>query len=242
MHIQPKTACAATALACALALTACGSGDSSTDHQDSASTARATDAEIIADLKSSNIDFLASNRPAVTWRWLGTPAQRIRVYLPAPASGNATEQDYAAKVTTAIATLNARLSGLLVLESSATPPASGNYIQISYGTSYVPPGSTNYAGYCANVSTGPNLGNMILPDAQNGIASMPVFINLGNGRCDVTQDIVTHEFGHALGLSSHFSGFGNDGPAQAMVDVLATLYGNPAGTAASALVIRRAAQ
>jgi hypothetical protein len=49
---------------------------------------------------------------------------------------------------------------------------------------------------------------MILPNSEYGIASNPVFVNLGNGHCDVTQDMVTHEFGHALGLANHFKGFG----------------------------------
>ena len=102
---------------------------------------------------------------------------------------------------------------------------------------------TNYSGFCANVSTGPNLGNPIQPDNQNGIASKPVYVNLGNGRCDVTQEIVTHEFGHALGLAYHFDGFGGDGPAIASTfwDVLATLYGNPQSTVSSNLAVRRAA-
>ncbi len=241
MQTNLKTATASIFIAGILALTACGGGGSDANQSDSATSARATDAQIIADLKSSNIDFVPDNRPVGTWRWTGTPAQAIRVYVPAPANGNTTEQDYAAKVAVAITTLNTRLSGWLVLESVSTPPVSGNYIQVSYGTSYVPPGSTNYAGYCANVSTGPNVGNMIVPDAQNGIASAPVFVNLGNGNCNVTQDIVTHEFGHALGLPNHFSGFGNDGPASAMFDVLATLYGNPLSTPTSALVVKRAA-
>jgi len=200
------------------------------------------DAQVIGYVKSSNIDFVpgANGRPAGTWRWPGQ-VPRIAVHVPTPTVGNATETDYANKVNTAIGLINARLSGLVVLEAISLRPVSGNYIQISYGTSWVPPGSTDYAAYCANVATGPNEGSMIMPDAQNGIASRPVYINLGNGRCDVTQDIVTHEFGHALGLANHFASFG-DGPATpaAFLDVLATLYGNPVSTPASTLVVVRA--
>ena len=145
-------------------------------------------------------------------------------------------------MATSIAVLNTKLTGLLVLESTNSIPQSGNFIQISYGTSYLPPGSTDYASYCANVSTGPGLGNIILPDNQNGIASSPVYINLGNGHCNVTQDIVTHEFGHALGLSAHFNGFGTgDSTSSVYFDVLATLYGNPQSTTANNIVVKRAA-
>lgn len=231
---------AATVLSAALA--ACGGGGGDADTSGSGSTdssAQASSDQIAAYVKSSNIDFLPSNRPAGTWRWSGTPAQHVQVYVPSPVG--TTEQDYAAKVATAVTVLNAKLTGLLVLESTNSIPTSGNYIQISYSTSYVPPGSTDYASYCANVSTGVGLGNVILPDSQNGIASSPVYVNLGNGRCNVTQDIVTHEFAHALGLNSHFSGFGNDGPVSAMFDALATLYGNPQSTIASNLVVKRAA-
>jgi hypothetical protein len=119
-------------------------------------------------------------------------------------------------------------------------PSNENFIQISYGTSYVPQGSTNYQGYCANVSEGPGIGNMIQPNSEYGIASNPVFVNLGNGHCDVTQDIVTHEFGHALGLANHFNGFGTgDAISPAFWDVLATLYDNPQSTIAQNLRIRR---
>ncbi|WP_454912852.1 hypothetical protein [Variovorax gossypii] len=253
MHLSLKLA-AANILA--MSLVACGGGgsDSSagsappngaspTSPQPAGEdNVTASDAQVVANVKSSNIDFLPGNRPAGTWRWSGTPAQKVAVYVPAPATS--TEQDYAAKVRTSIAQINTKLSGSLVMETTDTLPASGNFIRVSYGTSYVPAGSTNYAGFCANVATGPNVGNPIQPDNQNGIASSPVYVNLGNGRCDVTQDIVTHEFGHALGLAYHFDGFGGDGPATstAFWDVLATLYGNPQSTVASNLAVKRAAK
>ena len=232
----------AAAIFVSVGLVACGGGGSDGNTSGGNTAVAATDAEVVADLKSSNIDFIPANRPAGTWRWPGTPSQHVLVYVPTPTIGNATEQDYAAKVATSIAVLNTKLTGLLVLESTNSIPQSGNFIQISYGTSYVPPGSTDYASYCANVSTGPGLGNIILPDNQNGIASSPVYINLGNGHCNVTQDIVTHEFGHALGLSAHFNGFGTgDSTSSVYFDVLATLYGNPQSTTANNIVVKRAA-
>jgi len=222
-----------------------GGGNVSTGNPAPITNVLAPDAQIVAYLKSSNIDFIpgANGRPEGTWRWPATPDQHVAVYLPAPATGNATEQDYANKVTTSVNLINAKLSGLLVLDLTGTRPASGNFIQVSYLTSYVPQGSTDYAGYCANVATGPNIGSMIVPDAGNNIASGPVYVNLGNGRCNVTQEIVTHEFGHALGLANHFASFG-DAPVNswtsAYFDVLATLYGNPQSSPAANIVVKRA--
>jgi hypothetical protein len=225
----------------AAALGACGGGSSDADSSTSASVT-ASDTQVIDYVKSSNIDFLPANRPAGTWRWSGTPAQHVLVYIPAPANGNSTEQDYADKVNAAITQMNAKLNSWLVLEAVAAIPSTGNYIRVSYGTSYVPPGSTNYTGYCANVATGPSIGNVIQPDSSNGIGSSPVYVNLGNGHCDVKQAIVTHELGHALGLANHFDGFGTgEAISTAFWDVLATLYGNPASTQASSLAVKRAA-
>lgn len=250
-----KTLATLAATTTLLLLAACGGGgddskgsattsNTNTATTDQSDNVTATDSQVVADVKSSNIDFVSTNRPAGTWRWSGTPQQHVRVYIPAPATGNTTEQDYANKAKTSIATINAKLSSLLVLEATDSAPTDGsNYIRVSYGTSYVPAGSTSYQNYCANVSTAPSVGNQIQPDSQNGIASNPVYLNLGNGHCDVTQDIVTHEFGHALGLASHFNGFGGDGPSisTAFWDVLATLYSNPQSTPASSLVVKRAA-
>jgi hypothetical protein len=236
----------------AIALAACGGGGSDSSNGGSGSPAAsvdvpAPDAQIVSYLKASNIDFAraANGRPDGTWRWPNTPDRHVPVYLPPAAAGNATESDYASKVAVGVNILNTKLSGLLTLDLTSTRPASGNFIQVSYLTSYVPSGSTDYASYCANVSTAPNIGSVIVPDAANNIVTSPVYINLGNGHCNVTQDIVTHEFGHALGLAIHFASFG-DAPVNswnnAYFDVLATLYGNPKSTPAANLVVKRAKQ
>ncbi len=236
-----KTTAAITVLAASIVLASCGGGDDDNGPTRSGDVL-ATDAQVVAHVQQSNIGFFPgiNDRPAGTWRWQGEPAPRVLVHIPAPGSGYDTEQDLAQKAQRAVDLINRRLAGLLVLETVDEVPASGNHIRVRYGTSYVPPGSTNYDSYCANVSTGPNLGQMIVPDSENGIGSNPVYVNLGNGRCNVTQDIVTHEFGHALGLAYHFEGFG-DGPpvSTAFWDVLATLYGNPVSTPATALVVVR---
>lgn len=224
--------------ALALNLAGCGGGS----HGSSDVTA--TDAQVIADVTSSNIQasYGAGFNLNATWRWQGTPQPTVTVYIPPPSSTDANQQTYASEAQTTVATINRKLAGLLVLQAVTTQPTSGNYIEVSYGTAYVPPGSTDYASYCSNVSTAPYSGTPIYPDANANIAPVPVYVNLGNGHCDVTQDIVTHEFGHALALSNHFNGFGY-GPSisTAFWDVLATLYGNPPLTAASNLKVVRAA-
>ncbi|MCS0591384.1 hypothetical protein ACFQ09_06660 [Massilia norwichensis] len=228
-------------LGMAVLLSACGGGQS--DAGNAGTNQAVTDAQIVASIQSSNIDFVpgANGRLPGTWRWAGAPARHVTVHIPPPSAASATEQDYANKVATSVSQLNAKLSGLLVLDISNSVPASGNYIHVSYGTSFVPPGSTDYLAYCANVSTAPNQGSMIMPGVDNGITSSPVFINLGNGHCDVTQAIVTHEFGHALGLANHFPGFGVGIDVPALFwDVLTTLYANPQSTTAANLVVKHA--
>jgi hypothetical protein len=216
-----------------LALTACGSDESDTVISDQ---------QVVANVASANINGLG-NVGTGTHRWVATTAAtpQINVYVPTPA--DATQTDLAGKVRTAIAEHNRRLAGLLVLTEVATAPTSGGYMRVSYLTSYVPPGSTNYAGYCGNVATGPSIGNVVNATSPTGEHNQTVaWVNLGNGHCTVTQEIVTHEIGHALGLGSHFDGFGNgDAISRAYWDVVATLYANPVRSAASALVVRRAA-
>jgi hypothetical protein len=217
-------------------------GGSNTGTQSGAGITSPSDAQVISLVQATNIDFVpgANGRPAGTWRWSDTPSRHVTVYIPTPAVGDTT---YAAKVSTSVALINTKLAGLLVLDTTNTLPTSGKFIQVSYGTSYVLPGSTDYAVYCANVATGPNTGSMIMPDSQNGIFSNPIFVNLGNGRYNVTQEIVTHEFGHALGLANHFDGFGtNDTSSTAFWDVLATLYSNPQSTVTANLKVKRAAK
>jgi len=205
-----------------------------------------SDAQIIADIKATNSNYdvgpgggLSNGRSPGTWRWPNTPNQHILVYI--PAASNSVEQDLARKVNTAINTYNNKLSVYFVLEPVSVLPASGNVIQVGYNNSWVPPGSTDYASYCANVSDVAGSGSLINPDSKNNITN-PVYINLGNNHCNVTQEIVNHEFGHALGFNVHFDVFGNTKSPDNFWDVLATLYGNPQSTMAENLVVKRAAK
>ena len=102
MHKTFAALVAATTLAL---LTACGGGGSDSpaasgntnNPSPSPTTGVTAEAQIVANVQSSNIAFLPGNRPAGTWRWSGTPAQSVQVYIPTPTAGSTTEQDYAAK-------------------------------------------------------------------------------------------------------------------------------------------------
>ena len=215
-------------------LTGCGGGGSGGDVSGS-------DGQVVSDITGSNINSWGSGTSG-TNRWVGTGtnAPQIAVFIPTPT--NVTETDLAAKTRGAIAAHNHKLAGSAVLTEVSTAPASGGYFRVSYLTSYVPPGSTDYSSYCANVSTAAGAPNVVNPASPNGSRNQAVaWINLGNGHCDVTQDIVTHEFGHGLGLGNHFHGFGDPEPISTEFwDVLATLYANPVRTPAAQLAVHRA--
>lgn len=233
MKQGPGLAAASIAFAISL-LAGCGGGGKA--------DVSGTDAQVVADVSSSNIQSWSGGNSG-TNRWVGAANSVVQVAVHVPAPANAVETDLAAKARVAIATINRRLTGLVLLSEVGVAPASGGYFRVSYLTSYVPPGSTDYSSYCSNVATGPNVGNVVGPTSPSGERNQKVaWVNLGNGRCDVTQDIVVHEMGHALGLANHFQGFGfPDALSTQFWDVLATLYANPVRTPATQLVVRRSA-
>jgi len=58
-----------------------------------------------------------------------------------------------------------------------------------------------------------------------------LYVNLSSKKCTASLEIAIHEFGHALGLGSHFSGFGSgDAISPSFWQVLSTLYHNEVGT------------
>lgn len=209
------------------------------DKSESANTVvhTITDSQVRANIKTSNIDYNANLK---TWRWNNASVPRVVVYVPNPTTSQ--EQGYADKVNAAIKVTNYKLNGSLVLETTNVQSSTNN-IRVSYNTAYVPKGFTDYksGSYCGNVSTGPYSGNPIAPDWKNEITMSLVYVNVGNGNCNVTEDLVSHEFGHALGLTNHFEGFGI-GPAVSdeYWDTLATLYNNKPSIDLVEVVVTRA--
>lgn len=247
---QLKFIGSAFAVAVAMTLTACGGGGSDNGGNVgnnpqppvTSTPTTLTDAQVLTDLKITNIDELpgGNGRAPGTWRWATTPDQPLLVYIPVPS--NTVEQDLANKVNVAISTYNSKLGAYVTLQAVNTmPTTTTNFIQIGYNSSWIPPGSTDYNSYCSNVSDVYGAGSTMNPTVRNTIEN-PIYVNLGNNHCAVTQDIVNHEFGHALGMGVHFDVFGNTKSPDNFWDVLATLYGNPIATTSDKIVIKRAAK
>lgn len=216
----------------AVGLTACGGGggDSSAG---ATSTAGATDAVLRSYLDSTNVN--SSSFP-----WNGQfPGVVKRWNLPVPVKTNGE-----ARAVVAMNTIEARL-GFTVFDRTsieATDEAAiTRGLVFRKGTSYLPAGA-NPQAYCANVANAPFSGSWPTGFLRTpGEISARLYVNLDNPQCTASQDIAVHEVGHALGLGAHFAAFGDDAPITPDVwPVLATLYGNPIGTARAAIAIRRA--
>lgn len=239
-------------LALAFALAACGGGGSGGDRVEVLS-----DADVRESLQYGSFTYdldVYDGYPAVISRYWADPVTNevvIRVYL--PDAGDATEADARQKFLNSVSIYNQRLAGYVSLVVGNAPLSfdttnNQGFWRVSYGTSFVPSGSTDYQSYCANVAGGPNTGSYLLnviPTASSSYSNSTInrmewWINLGNGRCSLSQDIVTHEIGHALGLTGHFAGFGVGGAiSDNMWTMLLTLYKNPNGTPLSQAVIYR---
>lgn len=100
--------------------------------------------------------------------------------------------------------------------------------------------SDNPQEMCANASTAPYNSSMalLIDPASTYANDTLLWVNLGNGQCSWDSDIVTHEAAHAMGMFNHLDGYFGSWSVTAM-DVLSTLYGNPASTPYSSLVPKR---
>lgn len=199
-----------------------------------------TDQEIVAHLRNSNQLFthtmgISSRLP-----------NEITVFLAPPDPKSPAQQSLYKDALKALMTINGKLS----VEMTRTNDAEDAIICVTYGTAYVLTGRTDYQNYVANVTSRANLGHEIEADGEGGIASKPVYIQLGhtrheNSACDCYIDVETiiHEFGHAMGLHKHINAIfdGQVAISEAFWDVLATLYANPPGTPFGQLKVQRVA-
>lgn len=187
----------------------------------------------------------------------------IRMYVPTATTTR--EADLRQKVLNSVDLVNKKLAGLVsisitdaqistqdsnVLAMSQfykTDPNSQGFWRIGYDTAQLwDPAKPNYN--CANVSDGPFITSTAFSFSENPqwiFTDNPInrsvkWINLGNGKCDVSQDTVIHELAHALGILVHFDGYGN-GPAisEGMWAVLLTMYKNPIGTKRENIIVYR---
>ncbi len=237
-------------------MAACGGGGGSGSPQTTSTLRRSTDAGILSLLTTANLDANISGTygppdyPSVAKRWA----------LPVPVKTNGD-----ARVVPAMDALEAKLGMTLFDRTSIENLADDGVaftrgIVFSQGTAYYPPGALA-SSYCANVSSntvgfpygGPPPGLLSAPGeiAKSGTTvvnagppslSTRLYVNLDNPQCTATAAIVIHELGHALGLGSHFAGFGFDDGSdnqQDFYDVLATLYSVPIGTAKASITAVR---
>ena len=112
-------------------------------------------------------------------------------------------------------------------------------IILSEGTAIGPNGMITKST-CGHVSALPETTNYPKDfyDA-NGNINTRLYVNLSSKKCTASLEIVIHEFGHALGLGNHFSGFGSgDAVSPSFWQVLYILYHNEVGTSEKDLQIQ----
>ena len=218
-------------IATVIALSACGGGG---DSSSNASTSAASDTALLAYLDTTNVASAGfpwgGQFPGVVKRW----------ELPVPVKTNGE-----ARAAVAMDAIESKL-GYKVFDRTSIENTPNDTITrgvvFSQGTSFLPSGG-NPQSFCANVASGPNAGGYPPQFVKApGTISTKLFVNLDNPQCVASPDIVIHELGHALGLGSHFEGFGDSSGAISgnFWNLLATLYNNAAGTAKANIVVKRA--
>lgn len=193
-----------------------------------------TDAEILALTESTNLS--SSGYP-----WNGRYAGVVKRWsLPIPVKTNGE-----ARVVPAMDAIETKL-GFVIFDRTSIETADEATITrgivFRQGTAYLPAGA-NPQGFCGNVSDAPFGGGWSASLLSPGELTGRMYVNLDNPQCVADAEIVIHEIGHAMGLATHFKGFGGDDDDGAIGPefwpVLATLYANPIGTPKASIVVKQ---
>ena len=215
-----------------IALSACGGGE---DNNTATQPVRGTGAS-----DTTSLGYLDQTNLASTgFPWNGQFAGVVKRWtLPVPVKTNGE-----ARATAAMNAIEAKLGYTVFDRTSIAAVADADITRglvFSKGTSYLPAGA-NPQAYCANVARAPYEGGWPSNFLQApGTISAKLYVNLDNPQCTASGDITIHELGHALGFGAHFAAYGDgDAITADFWPVLATLYGNAAGTAKANVVIKR---
>lgn len=207
----------------AASLAACGGGGGNGGAGGSVSQSK-TATDTSTDLYNTNLTQFAPATLGAIKRW---PVESS--LIPVKTGGNA----YAIAALDAIeATLGKTIFDRTSIANTPDAAITTGMV-VSIGTATVPPGTTITPGQACGEVTGGTT-------ATNGTMSGKMIVNLGGPApcAAINTDLAIHEFGHALGLASHFSGFGLDMELGSHYwDVLKSLYSNPVGSAAPNLTV-----
>lgn len=205
----------------------CGGGASS-----STTPTTVTTSSVTADLVATNL-----NSTSFPWNMIADGKLKRWSYetglIPVKTNGS-TQATYALNLIEA--TLGKTIFDRTSIANTADSSITSGLI-VSMGTAVDANGQVTSSA-CGVVSSAPSVptisGNII--DAT-GKLNAKLYVNIGSSACtaDLNQ-IATHEFGHAIGLGPHFTGFGiGDIIGGNFWNVLKTLYNNPIGSTISTI-------
>jgi hypothetical protein len=191
--------------------------------------------EVLRNLRTSNLDssqfpWTRSIADGRTKRW---DIERDGL-IPVKVNGSALAQEAITEIETILqmslfdTTLVANLPDDMIVRG----------IIVSEGTA-IGPGGAVTRNTCGHVSALPETTEY--PENfynSEGRINTRLYVSLSSKKCTASLEIAIHEFGHALGLGKHFTGFGSGKAiAPSFWQVLYTLYHNDVGISAEELNI-----